>query len=299
MNKVTIDQDNIKGFFSPVGPLHSHHEKYTWPYDYVDRKSNTLLVTIGDSWTWGSGIDSVDNDALDFSKEEDKFRVEHLYGNLVAKDKNYNWLNLGFYSAGNQWMANKVFELRALSPLLQFKEIIVMVNLTSTGRWFNTWQDSLTDYKKYFQFNKMLEPMDFENFFIDLNRKVLKDIKLLTNSADNIRLLVGTNAIDHFGFDVLTDQDIIPLPWYKLLSGTDLGGVFVDMESIKYLPNVENVLYNSDQKLAFQKWMMDKISQAERQNIMLNTMNHVAQDKVHPNYNGHKLWADYILKEIL
>ena len=45
--------------------------------------------------------------------------------------------------------------------------------------------------------------------------------------------------------------------------------------------------------------MMDKISQAERQNIMLNTMNHVAQDKVHPNYNGHKLWADYILKEIL
>ena len=299
MKKIKLDQDNFKHFFSPVGPLHSHHEEHVWPYDYVDRSSDTLLVTIGDSWTWGAGIDSVHNDALDFSKEEDKSRVEHLYGNLVAKDKNYNWLNLGFYSAGNQWMANKVFELRALSPLLEFKEIIVMVNLTSTGRWFNTWQDSLTDYKKYFQSNKMSEPMDFENFFIDLNRKVLQDIKLLTISADNIRLLVGTNAIDHFGFDVLTDQDIIPLPWYSLLSKTDLGGVFVDMESIKYLPNVENVLCNSDQKLAFQKWMMDKISQAERQNIMLNTMDHVAEDKVHPDHNGHRLWADYILKEVL
>jgi hypothetical protein len=298
MKKIILNQNNFKHFFSPVGPLHSHHEEHIWPYDYVDRGSDKLLVTIGDSWTWGSGIGGL-FDAVNITEEDDKFRVSNLYGNVISKDKGWNWLNLGFYSMGNQWMVDKMFQLRALSPFLEFKEIIVMINFTSTGRWFNTSHDSLTDYKKYFQSNKMSEPMDFENFFIDLNRKVLQDIKLLTNSADNIRLLVGTNAIDHFGFDVLDDRSIIPLPWYKLLSKTDLGGVFVDMASIQYLPNVENVLCNSDQKLAFQEWMMDKISQAEKQKMMLNTMDHVAKDKVHPDHNGHKLWAEYILREVL
>ena len=299
MNKITLDQNNFKGFFSPVGPLHSHHGEHIWPYDYVDRGSDTLLVTIGDSWTWGMGIQAIDNDAVDDNDQQKQFRLENLYGNIIAKEKEMNWLNLGFYSAGNQWMVNKVFELRALSPLLDFKEIIVMVNFTSSGRWFNTWQDSLTDYKKFFQSSKMTEPSDFENFFVDLNRKMLKEITLLTKSADNIRLLLGTNAVDHSGFDAIEEQYIIPLPWYKLLSKTDLGGIFVDMQSIRYLPNVENVLFNSDQRFAFQKWMMEKISQSEEQQLMLNTMDHVADDKVHPTYKGHKLWADYILREII
>jgi hypothetical protein len=299
MKKITLDQDNFKHFFSPVGPLHSHHEEHVWPYDYVDRDSDTLLVTIGDSWTWGSGIQGSDIDAIGATEEQKQFRLDNLYGSIIAKEKNMNWLNLGFYSAGNQWIVNKIFELRALSPFLGFKEIVLMVNLTSTGRWFNTWQDSLTDYKKYFQSNKMSEPIDFENLFIDLNRKMLQDIKLLTSSADNIRLLIGTNAVDHCGFDLLEQEQIIPLPWYKLLSQTDLGGIYVDMESIRYFPNIENVLFDSDQKYAFQKWMMEKISQAEKQNTMLSTMDHVADDKVHPDHNGHRRWAEYILKNVL
>ena len=298
MNKITLDQDNFKYFFSPVGPLHSHHEEHIWPYDYVDRGSDTLLVTIGDSWTWGSGIQGY-FDAVSKIEEKEDFRLQNLYGNLISKEKNINWLKLGFYSAGNQWIANKVFEFRALAPLLSFKEIIVMVNLTSTGRWFNTWQDSLTDYKKFFMTNKMTAPKDYENFFVGLNRKILGQIKLLTRSANNIRLLVGTNAVDHCGFDVLEEKDIIPLPWYKLLSNIELNGIFVDTESLKYLPSIENILFNSDQKFAFQKWMMEKIAQAEKQNTMLNTMNHVANDKVHVNHYGHRIWANYILEKIL
>ena len=299
MQTIKLAQDNFKGFFSPVGPLHSHHSVHFWPYNYVDRDSDTLLVTIGDSWTWGMGIQQDYFDAVSKIEEKEDFRLQNLYGNLISKEKNMNWLNLGFYSAGNQWIANKVFEFRALAPLLSFKKIIVMVNLTSTGRWFNTWQDSLTDHKKFFMTNKMTAPEDYENFFVGLNRKILGQIKLLTRSANNIRLLVGTNAVDHCGFDVLEEKDIIPLPWYRLLSNIELNGIFVDTESLKYLPNVENILFNSDQKFAFQKWMMEKIAQAEKQNTMLNTMNHVANDKVHVNHYGHRIWANYILQKIL
>lgn len=299
MKKITLNQNNFKHFFSPVGPLHSHHEEHIWPYDYVDRSSDTLLVTIGDSWTWGAGISDLNPDATNITAEQNDFRLNCLYGNIISKEKNWNWLNLGFYAMGNQWMVDKVFEFRALLPLLQFKEIIVMINFTSTGRWFYTFHDSLTDYKTFFQTNRMADVDDYEDFLFGLNKKMLRDINMLTNSETRVKLLVGTNAIDHCGFDVLEEKNIIPLPWYRLLSKTNLGGIFVDMDSIKSLANLENLLSNSDQKIAFQKWMMEKIGQAEKQKTMLNTMDHVAEDKAHPDYNGHRLWAEYILKEII
>ena len=298
MKKIKLDQNNFKHFFSPVGPLHSHHEEHVWPYDYVDRGSDTLLVTIGDSWTWGSGICGP-FDAGNITEEDDKFRVSNLYGNVISKEKKWNWLNLGFYSMGNHWMVDKVFELRGLVPHLHFKNIVVVCVMTGTARWFNTWQDSLTDHKKFFTTNKMTASEDYENFFVELNRKMLGQIKLLTRSTDRIRLLVGTSAVDHCGFDVLEDKEVIPLPWYKFLSKTDLKGISVDIDSIKYLPNIENILFNSDQKFAFQKWMMQEISQAEKQNTMLSTMDHVADDKAHPDHNGHRIWAEYLLKDIL
>lgn len=299
MKKIILDQNNFKGFFSPVGPLHSHHEGHIWPYDYVDRGSDKLLVTIGDSWTWGSGIDNSYNSANREPDVQKNFRLKNLYGNLISSAKDMNWLNLGFYSQGNQWIANKVFELRALVPLLAFKEITVMCILTGTGRWFYTWQDSLSDYKNFFQTNKMLYLEDYEEFFINLNRKILQQIKMLTSSADTIKLLVGTNAVDHCGFDVLNKEEIIPKPWYQLLSHTRLDGISVDNESLKYLPNIEKFLANSDQKFIFQKWMLEKVNQAEKQTKMLNNMNYVSQDTFHPNYNGHKQWANYLIDNIL
>ena len=298
MNKITLDQNNFKGFFSPVGPLHSNHAEHTWPYDYVDRSSDTLLITIGDSWTWGAGIDNANNDAISITEQDDNFRRNHLYGNLISKDKGWNWLNLGFYAMGNQWIANKVFELRGLVPHLEFKKIIVMCVLTGTARWFHTWQDGHMDYKSHFSKNAMTEEQHYENFFIDINRKIIGQITHLTNSADNIQLLVGTNAVDHCGFDALREEQIIPLPWYRLLTDTKLNGISVDMDSIKYLPSIENYL-SSDQKFTFQKWMMGKIDQAEKQTAIIKNMQHVSPDGCHPTFNGHRKWAEYILKDIL
>jgi len=298
MKKIKLDQDNFKHFFSPVGPLHSHHEEHVWPYDYVDRGSDTLLVTIGDSWTWGSGICGP-FDAGNITEEDDKFRVSNLYGNVISKEKKWNWLNLGFYSMGNHWMVDKVFELRGLVPHLHFKNIVVVCVMTGTARWFNTWQDSLTDHKKFFTTNKMTEQEDYENFLIELNRKSLREIMLLCGSDERIQLLVGSNQVDHCGFDVLNTDQVIPLPWYKLLSNTDLDGIFVDLESIKGLQRMEHLLDNSDQRITFQKWMIEKIDQAEKGNEIVSKMQDVADDKFHPNHNGHRMWAEYLLKDIL
>ena len=200
---------------------------------------------------------------------------------------------------GNHWMVDRVFELRGLVPHLHFKNIVVVCVMTGTARWFNTWQDSLTDHKKFFTTNKMTEQEDYENFLIELNRKLLREIMLLCGSDERIQLLVGSNQVDHCGFDVLNTDQVIPLPWYKLLSNTDLDGIFVDLESIRGLQRMEHLLDNSDQRITFQKWMIEKIDQAEKGNEIVSKMQDVADDKFHPNHNGHRMWAEYLLKDIL
>ena len=113
---------------------------------------------------------------------------------------------------------------------INFKKVIVICTLTSTGRWLNTWQDSLTDYKKYFTNHAMDTMESWENFFVDINRQCISEIKLLTSSDSRIELFVGTNAVDHSGFDVLDIQQIIPQPWYKLLGDLNLDGIGFDCD---------------------------------------------------------------------
>lgn len=296
---ISLDQNNFKLFFSPVGPLHSHHE-HIWPYDYVDRNSDTLLVTIGDSWTWGSGLNACINaDAVSITAEQNKARQDTLYGNLIAREKNYNWLNLGFYAMGNQWIAHKVLELIGLVQRLEFKKIIVICVLTGTARCFNTFHDAHINHHAYFQSNPMKKVQEFENFLIDLNRKIIEQIAHTTNGDERVQLLVGTNAVDHCGFDYLRRDQIIPLPWYRLLTDTLSDKVYVDIESVKCLQSIEDYLQEDEQKIAFKHWMMQKIDQAEKQNDVIRAMTDVSQDLAHPNDNGHRKWADYILQEIL
>ena len=298
MQKIKLTQHNLKHFFSPVGPLHSHHTETYWPYDFVDRNSKTLYVTIGDSWTWGSGIITgyIGYNAPAKKQEE---RKQNLYGNIITKSKNYDWLNIGGVGQGNYWIADKVFELRRLLPRLEYNKVVVHCVLTSVGRWFGTWQDSTEDHRQFFQSTIGTNEQDYENFLVDLNRKQIAKIQLLFSSVDNVEFYIGTNVVELCGTDQLPKIHIIDTPWYHLLTDTRLDNVFVDIESTKYLPNIENYLTTSDQKFAFQKWMMKKIEQAETQHQMLGQMLCVAEDKCHPNAQGHETYAKYILENYL
>ena len=297
MQNIKLTQHNLKHFFSPVGPLHSHHTETYWPYDFVDRNSKTLYVTIGDSWTWGSGVITgyIGYDAPAKKQEE---RKQNLYGNIITMNKNYDWLNLGSYASGNYWIADKVFELRRLLPRLKYDKVIVHCVFTGVGRWFGTWQDSTEDHKHFFQSHIGTNEQDYENFLVDLNRKQIAKIQLLFSTTDNVEFYVGTNAVELCGIDKLPKKHIINKPWYHLLTETRLDNIFIDIESIKYLPNIENYLTTSDQKFAFQKWMMEKIQQAETQDEMLGQMPCV-EDKGHPNAQGHQTYAKYILENLL
>jgi hypothetical protein len=298
MQTIKLAQDSLQHYFPSANITNSHHTVPGNTYDFVDHSSDVLLVSVGDSWTWGSGITGREMDIHSIDSEQD-LRRQQLWGHLVARKLGADWLNLAQYAQGNRWMADRVNDLRILQPFLHYKKIIVVCVFTGAGRWFNTAQDQRVDYKEKFK-SGMTETADYDRFLEELNESCVRDILMNINSTSNMQLLMGTNMVEHLGFDQLNDAQLLKTPWYRLLDETfnsNKDKVYTDMSSMQYLPKLEQFLKNSEQRYVFQKWMMQQLELAESRHIMFD--NKTLYPNHHPLARGHKVWADYILEKIL
>ena len=67
----------------------------------------TLLVTIGDSWTWGDSLGRID---LDKNIADDMdHRTSHIFGNLLAKKLDRDFLMLAKCGATNSQIHSMAF----------------------------------------------------------------------------------------------------------------------------------------------------------------------------------------------
>jgi len=120
-----LSKEVLPDYFTMAGPANSHYKTITNSFDFIGNGSKTLVVTVGESWTWGSDI-TVDND-----KET---RLSKVYGRLIAEQLNSDWLNLSLPGAGNFWIANTVGEFINISGMLEYDKIYLICTLTEIGR---------------------------------------------------------------------------------------------------------------------------------------------------------------------
>jgi hypothetical protein len=69
------------------------------PDFFIDGDPNSLLVTIGDSNTWGQGLGRCTQDHDDIES-----RKAQCYGRTMSNRLNSSWLNLGFSGCGNGYV---------------------------------------------------------------------------------------------------------------------------------------------------------------------------------------------------
>ena len=92
-----LTQDTLSNYFTIADCHSSWHQRPTNTFNFISRDSDILIVTVGDSWTWGSDISENNHD--------DNFRITHLYGNVLSDELKTNWLNLGLSASSNFWTA--------------------------------------------------------------------------------------------------------------------------------------------------------------------------------------------------
>ena len=63
-------------FTLPNSNILAHIKPGTVPFNFVNRHSKDLLVTLGDSWSWGYDL-TVDNNT--------NYRLKNVYGNQLAE----------------------------------------------------------------------------------------------------------------------------------------------------------------------------------------------------------------------
>ena len=165
---VTLDSIDIREYFPLAAeptPL-SHFNRLKQLSDRMNgfffhsRHSNTLVVTVGDSWTWGQCLGGYNE--IKTYKDHDwqtinglvtnvnADRLNNAYGNLLSQQLNSDWLNLAFPGWSNVHMSQVVQNLGKVIPSLHYSNIFVIVTLTEVGRWFNTHVDINIDHQKLF-----------------------------------------------------------------------------------------------------------------------------------------------------
>ena len=99
----------------------------TWYYERSN-DSDVLTIAVGDSWTWGDSLGKTTVDYDDFDH-----RVNHIYGSLIAKKLNSDFINIGLPGRSNLYILT--FLDQVLNSLTKpYKTIRVFFTLTESGR---------------------------------------------------------------------------------------------------------------------------------------------------------------------
>jgi hypothetical protein len=235
------------------------------PYCYKSRNSERLIITVGDSWTYG---DSLGKTRVRNGIDDTEYRLQHVYGNLLTEQLGTDWMNLALPGGSNYRMLTWLGKL--LDRKNKYSGVTCFITLTEAGRHEEiSWaqgdllQSALENIviKEY----SMIEELRLR--YPDV------DFKVAHNFTDSIH---GYDVIDRTWLEVLTDKQIQNKTY------------IVVSDHIRQL-NYERTYPDT----------VDVIDSALKRIDILDACEHCCrEDSRHPTELGHKLWANYLVTQL-
>ena len=250
-------------------------------YDNFDiiRKINnkdSLLICIGDSWTWGDSLtDLLQNtkhmyeESLMESKHSLAERKELCYGNRLSKRLDSDWLNIAYPGESNLYILNKIKECIVNPTLKKYKKIYYIIVLTETGRELNKINNNVFQYcstlNQYLATSETyileeIKKLDIENIII--TRNFTKSF-----NGDKYKSWIEINGADY---------DILPTG-------------FITQKAFRDNTNVIQKIENWKTQIVKQYNSAEAVF-----NFLHNSKLHHKKSTKHPTAESHELWADYL-----
>ena len=258
-------------------------------FDFLQRNCKKLVVTIGESWTWGDSLGQTRHPDYD----NKQFRLSHVYGRQLADMLDADFLNIAEPGQSNLWIAQH-FQL-FLNNLTEFlyDEIIVVLTLTEVGREFNGDRDQDRNYHA-----DLKNVSNLNEFLLALSSYITKDI--LNVKQHDIKLLIGTNFVDSnyshqlpvlkkSWVDIISQELQLPIakPCYVVGSW-----VFDRFDALlEFCPN-----YKKENFLQDMLTHMNMASQVT--DFLLASQFNYKKASKHPTTEGHTLWANYLHNQL-
>ena len=262
----------------------------TWrEFDFVKQQRNKLLVTIGESWTWGDSLGKTQHRIYD----DKKFRLTNVYGGQLAEMMHADFLNIAEPGQTNLWITKHFKMFVDNIAEFQYDEIIVVLSMTEIGREFEGDLDKDRDYM-----SDLNHVTNLNQFLSMLTNYIYQDIVAVDKS--NIKLLVGTNfvdsnypqelnVLDQTWVDRIADELQQPLIRPCYVVGSWVFDRFNQL--LAFAPNYSRQDFINDMLTHME------IAQARTNFLMQSDLNYKKASK-HPTPRGHHLWAEYLYSQL-
>lgn len=250
-----------------------------------------LIITVGDSWTWGDHLGNIDWDKA----SDDPVRLQQVFGRLLADKLDADWVNLARPGCSNYWMLEKLQDIHPFIQQAQYKHIYVVVTLTEDLREAQYTRRIRVEEPYQGMWSRSIGVTDFlvqvesyllrnlEQYFATLPNVVARVQRAFTDvwPANSSPLLLDKSWCDviqdNFGFANYQQ----PVPF--------IGQMSINPLTEKYINQ------NPERKLEFLN-IMDAV--ATRWNFLGASPYNLTGSTCHPNPAGHQLWAEYLHRQL-
>ena len=235
------------------------------PYHYKSRDSNQLIITVGDSWTYG---DSLGSTKVRNGIDDTEYRLDHVYGNLLTEQLEADWMNLALPGGSNYCMLNWLGQL--LDHRYRYADVTCIITLTEAGRH---------EEQRWAQGDSLQTA---------LNDIVLKEYSMVKELR--LRFPKVVFKVAHNFTDSLPGHNIIERTWLEVLTDRQLqdNTYIVISDHIKQL-NYERTYPDT----------VEVIDRALKRIDILDACEYCCrEDSRHPTEQGHQLWANYLATQI-
>jgi hypothetical protein len=274
--------------FTSWQQLYNNGDTNITHYDMLLENKDTVVVCLGDSWTWGDSL----GDA----------RIKQFYCRHLADHYCADFINAGFRGFGNSWTLFIGQLLLEKVKELNYKNIIVVITLTENGRDVKSPVGFPFDYINHFN-TQGVNAESYSTVLTKIQQRWQEQLDTIVNSCDGrFKFFVGQNFVWH----ELTLQKNIKttdINWIELLADyqglpravrTNLvtSWVFDSVNEINSIAGIDNTA-------TYKAWIIPYIEKAQLVNQWLDSsnLNHKLASK-HPTALGHELWAKHIIKKL-
>lgn len=252
-------------------------------FDQCVSGKRNLLVTVGDSWTFGGSLWYLVPYAQHLGPQVNEFRLNNIFGNQLRQELDADWFNISLPYMNNHWMAQQLVNLNSALPLLDYDKIYVVVTLTEVAREL--------DNAGLFNYYVGAKYDSIQHLVSQISKQI--EDKLLSCELDSrCQLLVSRTYIDN-SYPSL-DSRMLPMSWLEVLLDKQLQDncYFIGTRVINSVK--ESLTNNSAAAL------LDVMPGIEnRLNALASSKYNIQKEHYrHPTPEGHKKWADYILSRL-
>lgn len=265
----------------------------SWYYESIANKDN-LLVTIGESWTWGDSLGKIDINAG--ITDDYNHRVTHVFGHLLRTKLNADWCNMARCGYSNSWIIEQCSEIVRITNTLDlgYKNITIVCTLTELCRDIYASQM----YTIATQLIKISNTLD--EFLCQYENEQLLQIKQIANQApSNVRIVIGRNFTDTYTENIATIPDLlVPKTWCDIINDKFNYKDYINNSRIVGQIGFDPLIRFLREQKKYSEWKKELLvlfdSALNRTNFLDHSPYNYKQATKHPTEKGHEFWADYL-----